>query len=309
MKNEVIFEEITGKVIASIEQGVTPWRQTWGFVEPPQNYFSGHQYRGINAFLIYLYQYPSPYFATFNQIQKAGGRVKKGSKAHRLYFSKSLWYDSKGNQYQEADFEFLPPHIRADLRRVYYIKFDLVFNMADTDGIQLKPFSKTWNENDSFEEIDYFFENLTDKPSIEVKLSDSAFYHKGKDLLNLPLIQQFFSSSDFYATAFHELIHATGHEKRLNRATLKEFQKFGDESYSKEELIAELGACFLCNAFGIDNVDVSQNSASYLGGWLKVLKAEPKLLWEAAAEAQKAFDFLSKQVPHIQLTPQINVQP
>ncbi|WP_428663501.1 ArdC family protein [Runella sp.] len=297
MKNEVVFEEITGKVIASIEAGVAPWRQTWGFVEPPQNYFSGHQYRGINAFLIFFKQYPTPYFATFNQITKNGGKVKKGSKAHRLYFSKNLWYDSKGNEYHEADFENMPPHVRNDLRRIYYIKFDMVFNMADTEGIELKPFSTAWNENDSYAEVDYFFENLKDKPTIDVKLSDYAYYSKTKDLLNMPLIQQFETSNNFYAVAFHELIHSTGHPKRLNRPTLAEQHQFGDENYSKEELVAELGACFLCNAFGIANVDITGISAAYLKSWLKVLKAEPKLLWEAAAEAQKAFDFLIKQVP------------
>lgn len=299
MKNDVILEEITGKVIAQIEQGVAPWRKTWGFMEPPQNFFSGHKYRGINAFLIYFKQYPTPYFATFNQVVKAGGKIKKGCKAHKLYFSKSLWYDSKGKKYEESDFEFMPPAIRADLKRIYYIKFDFVFNMADVEGIELKPMATTWNENDCYFEIDYFFENLKDKPDIQVKLSDYAYYHSGKDLLNMPLLNQFENASFFYATAFHELVHSTGHTKRLNRPTLTEISSFGDEIYSKEELIAELGSCFLCNAFGINNIELSNNSAAYLAGWLKALKADPKLLWDAAAEAQKAFDFLTKQIPSL----------
>ncbi|MCA0231600.1 MAG: ssDNA-binding domain-containing protein [Bacteroidetes bacterium] len=295
MKNEVVFEEITRTVIAQIEKGVAPWRMNWGFVEPPQNYFSGHKYRGINAFLIFLKQYPTPFFATFNQIIKNGGKVKKGSKAHRLYFSKSLWYDSNGNQYEETDLEYLPPQTLASIRRVYYIKYDMVFNMSDVEGIELRPFSTVWNENDSFLEIDNFINVLTDKPQIQVKLSNNAYYDKVNDLVNMPLIHQFYNSADFYATAFHELVHSSGHAKRLNRATLRDFQEFGDANYSKEELIAELGACFMCNHFGIDNVDVQQNAAAYLQGWLKTLKAEPRMLWEAAADAQRAFDFFIKQ--------------
>lgn len=301
MKNTIIFEEITGRVIAQIEKGVAPWRKTWGFAEAPQNHFTKHKYRGINAFLIYIYNYPTPYFATFNQVAKAGGKVKKGSKAHRLYFTKNLWYDSTGNQYNESDFEFMPADLQHDLRRVYYVKYDYVFNMADVEGIEFKPFATTWNENDSIVECDYFFQNLQDAPKFQFVLSDSAFYRKNDDVLNMPLIQQFHTSADFYATTFHELVHSTGHTSRLNRATLNDCHRFGDENYSKEELIAELGACFFCNYFGIKNVDVVQNSNSYLGGWLKKLKAEPNLLWEAAAEAQKAFDFLVKQVPYLNL--------
>ncbi|MFD0878355.1 zincin-like metallopeptidase domain-containing protein, partial [Massilia pinisoli] len=157
--------------------------------------------------------------------------------------------------------------------------------------------AKIWEKNESIQECEFFLNSLNNKPNLKVKLSDTASYNKAKDLITMPKIQQFLSSEDYYATLFHELVHGTGHTSRLKRPTLMEVEKFGDKNYSKEELVAEIGSSFLCNFFGINTPVLDENQEAYVKGWLKALKEDVKLIFEAATEAQKAFNFLIGQEP------------
>lgn len=110
----------------------------------------------------------------------------------------------------------------------------------------------------------------------------------------MPDPQHFCSREAYYSTLFHELTHSTGHEDRLKRSTLMDLCKFGDTNYSKEELVAEMGATFLCAICGIENSTID-NSAAYLRGWLAALRHDKKLLITAAAQAQRAADFISNR--------------
>jgi len=121
---------------------------------------------------------------------------------------------------------------------------------------------------------------------------DSAYYMPRLDRVCMPDLSSFTGSEEYYSTLFHELVHATGHESRLNRPTLKDALKYGDTNYSKEELTAEIGTAFLCNHLGISTPSVHDNQAAYIAGWLSVLKKEKSFVWEASTDAQAAYSYL-----------------
>jgi antirestriction protein ArdC len=118
-----------------------------------------------------------------------------------------------------------------------------------------------------------------------------AFYSPANDTIGMPERARFDSEDGYHATLFHELVHSTGHEKRLNRASITERNGFGSNPYCKEELIAELGSAFLCGHAGIVDRTID-GSAAYVEGWLKQLKQDKTLIVSAAAQAQKAADFI-----------------
>ena len=138
-----------------------------------------------------------------------------------------------------------------------------------------------------------------DKPTIQHG-SNRACYSKSLDLVQMPDRVSFESAEEYYSTLFHELTHSTGHPRRLNRSTLATFERFGDEKYSAEELVAEMGAAFLCGLTGIENKTI-RNSAAYLHSWLGMLKQDSRLVLIAAGQAQKAADMiLNQQAPPAQ---------
>jgi antirestriction protein ArdC len=122
-------------------------------------------------------------------------------------------------------------------------------------------------------------------------MGNRAMYNPRSDTVTLPMQTAFQSPDEYYSTAFHELTHSTMHEDRLNRKVTGQVHTFGDEEYSKEELVAEMGAAFLCGFAGIENTTI-ENSAAYIQGWLKSLKNDKTLLISAASLAQKASDYI-----------------
>jgi len=131
---------------------------------------------------------------------------------------------------------------------------------------------------------------MPNPPAIE-HTEASAYYQPSKDTVNVPPIHLFKSAAAYYSTFFHELTHSTGHESRLNRKSVSELSLYGSHDYSKEELIAEIGSCFLCNHAGIEQATF-ENSAAYISGWTKKLQDDQKLVVHAAASAHKAVDFI-----------------
>src|SRR5258706_5305718 len=123
---------------------------------------------------------------------------------------------------------------------------------------------------------------------------NEAFYHAEQDFINMPKMKSFKAKELYYSTLFHELVHSTGHEKRLNRPSIIEMAEFGSEKYSIEELIAELGASYLCSLSGILDTSI-QNSSAYINGWLSKIKNDKRLIVQAAGRAQRAVDFIINQ--------------
>jgi antirestriction protein ArdC len=119
-----------------------------------------------------------------------------------------------------------------------------------------------------------------------------AFYRPSEDAIHLPLMEQFSKQAEYYSVAFHESVHSTGHKSRLNRFEDEKSAAFGSEVYSKEELVAELGAATLVNFLGLETEKSFRNSAAYIQNWLKVLKDDPKFIVSASARAEKAVDMI-----------------
>lgn len=291
--NRDLYQEVTDKIVSALESGTVPWHKPWGFGIPAQNHFSGHVYRGVNAMLFSFADLPTPYFATFDQISKAGGKVKKGAKSYTVYFSDLLIYKDK-KRISEQEYRKLPKGEKENCKVVKVQKPWPVFNMGDTEGVPVKPnVMRETDANNRLYECDSFLECIPKKPEIEEKFEFSAYYNPATDKIVMPLIDLFNEVEGYYATLFHELAHATGHPSRLNRDTLSNYSYFGSENYSKEELTAEICACFVCNRLGIDTYKITENAHAYIAGWLKELKNDKRLFWEACTAAQKAFEFLT----------------
>nr|WP_298935701.1 zincin-like metallopeptidase domain-containing protein [uncultured Dyadobacter sp.] len=284
-KNDV-YEVITNRIIQMIEEGVNPWKKTWENVDSdfsgPVNFISGRPYTGINFFVLSCSPYSFPYFMTMKQVNEKGGRVKAGEKATPVVFAKSF---EKKSTKETADGE------KVITQKGFCYKLHWVFNIEQTNLPLPEIKEGIENENLIIEQCENVIVAYKNAPAI-THVSNSAYYSPSIDTVNMPKMHQFINSSAYYATLFHELIHSTGSAKRLGRDGVVDFDKFGSERYSNEELIAELGAAFL-NAFtGITNPNLEENTAAYLTGWLKPLKNDKKFVFKAAAAAQKAVNYM-----------------
>jgi len=172
------------------------------------------------------------------------------------------------------------------------VRYYTVFNVDQCEGLRIAPAptSEPTRTIDPIAECEYIVASWGGKPDINHS-GNRASYSKAIDQVRMPNRNSFESAEHYYGTLFHELTHSTGHPKRLNRQTLTEFEFFGDDNYSREELVAEMGAAFLCGFTGIEN-RIIDNSASYLASWLKVLKEDHRMLLVAASQAQKAADMI-----------------
>jgi antirestriction protein ArdC len=165
-----------------------------------------------------------------------------------------------------------------------------VFNLSQTEGINLTASAlQEARTNNRIEDCEKIVAGMPNRPAFEQ--SDKAWYAPGRDVVGMPSIGLFRSSEEYYSTFFHELAHSTGHASRIGRDGFESVQSFGSESYSREELVAEMGAAMLCGVTGIENRTI-ENSAAYLRTWIERLKSDSRLIVTAASAAQKAADYI-----------------
>ena len=272
-----VYEIVTSKIIAELEKGEIPWRKPW-HTESPRNLARGKPYRGINVFLLGMQGYASPYWVTFNQAKERGGHVRKGEHGTQIIFWK--WPEhAKANDEDTASEE--------DTRRYApFLRYYTVFNSDQCEGIAVPASKAIVNPIETAEAI---AAGMPNQPKREQ--SAKAAYAPSSDTVYMPARQSFDSSEAYYSTLFHELTHSTGHASRLARQNVMEISYFGSEDYSREELVAEMGAAMLCAVSGIEARTVS-NSAAYIQNWLRVLKGDSRMLVTAASQAQKAADYI-----------------
>ena len=274
-----VYEVITSRILEQLESGVVPWRRPWEQVES-RNVATGKKYRGINAITL-----PGGLFATFKQVKALGGNVKKGVHGFPVVFF-SFPGGKKGEEESEKE------ESEKEGRTAPIIRYYRVFRLEDCVGIDQSKFTdEEKNKSHSIEEAETIVVNMQNRPTIIEKSSGEAYYCPSTDTVQIPDRNQFSRIEEFYSTLFHELAHSTGHADRLCRKTLTAAAAFGSAEYGKEELVAEFGASFLCGAARIDNTTVG-NSASYIAGWKKVIKADSKLVLQAAGMGQKAADYI-----------------
>jgi len=278
-----INQMVTDKICELLEHGVIPWRRPWTGCFPT-NYDSGKEYQGINTLMLggaaLAEGYKSPYWLTYNQAKKHGGYVKAGERSSIIVWKESGYYKSKG----EDGTETLKPY--------FYMKYFRVFNLEQCQGVPEKT-PNTWNtdiDQDVVRRCEAVIRNMPTPPRLAI--GQEAAYHPRTDILEIPAIEYFKSTEAYYSTKYHELIHSTGAAHRLNRPGVVDGARFGSHKYSFEELTAEMGSAYLCARAGIDCHEITENSAAYVGSWLRVLKADKTALLRAAGKSSAAVDYI-----------------
>lgn len=273
-----VYEIVSAKIIEQLESGVAPWRKPWK-TELPCNLISGKPYRGINPFLLMPAGFGSRYWLTYAQAVKLGGHVRKGERSSLVTFWKvgeeKIIRDANGNERTS---------------RPFLLRYYNVFNVEQTEGIADKlGLGNASPRIANLEQCDAIVAGMPNKPAITQ--DGRAWYRPSTDTVGIPSRTAFDSPEVYYATLFHELAHSTGHSSRIGREGIETLNTFGSESYSKEELVAEMGSAMLCGVTGIDPSTIA-NSAAYLKSWIDALRGDSKLIISAASQAQKACDFI-----------------
>jgi antirestriction protein ArdC len=292
MKNgfKKINEMITQRMIDRInETGTLPWKKPWASVSMlPRNLISKKPYRGVNVFMLHMLGFASPYFLSFKQVTELGGKVRKGEKSCFVVF----W------RFVDAEEQDKP-----DAKSYCMLRYYRVFNAEQCEGL---PTSKVpvievpKRKHTPLEIAEELVRSMPNPPSIKHGCRNAS-YSPSLDLVKMPDPETFHSGESYYAALFHELSHGTGHTNRLARKAIMEPNGFGTDSYSLEELVAELGSSFLCGHCEI-LPKVEANTAAYLKGWLKRLKAEPSMLITAGGQAQKVYDYVVGDAAEQELT-------
>lgn len=277
--NADIAKQVTAQIIAQLEAGTVPWVKPWRadakFSGQPYNAASNRCYRGINVALLCAPQYEHSAWLTFKQAKDAGANVRKGEKGSLIVFYKPFKVTDRNAQPDENG-------DRAT-RTIPLLRTFHVFNIAQVENLPAKflPQPDTRTEPERHAAADALLAQATIRHG-----GDRAFYSPGPDFIQLPKAPDFRSVADYYATALHELTHWTGHKSRCNR----DFSgRFGNEQYAREELVAEMGAAFLCANVGIAG---KLQHAEYIANWLQVLRGDHNAVLNAASLAQKAADFV-----------------
>ncbi len=222
----------------------------------------------------------SPYFLTYKQAQERGGNVRKGEHGYPIVYWKMFTVPKQKQKDNDSDIEE---------KAIPFMRYYTVFNVEQCDGVEYPQPEKriTFNPISKCEKV---VAEMPNPPLISHTEHDS-FYRPSEDRVNLPSPESFESVEKYYCVLYHELTHSTGHAKRLDRKGVTEQIVFGSKTYSKEELIGEMGAAFLCGYSGIENVTID-NSAAYIQSWLGKLENDKPLVISAAAQAQKAVDYI-----------------
>lgn len=290
-----LYQKYTDLIIDRLEQGIIPWQQPWSEFGQPCNYLSKKHYRGINLWILVSFNHQIPYYLTFKQAQALGGKVKKGAKAIPICYWNFAFRDKKtGKVIPESQIGLYDLKL---VTRSGFLKEYKVFPTEAIEGIDWE--IPELNINAEFTGIpacEKVLEEMVSSPNLIHKDPD-AYYYPPTDTVNLPDKKLFSSPEGYYATLFHELVHATGNAKRLNREGVTEPTKFGSTAYSKEELIAEMGAGYLNNHTGIIKEKLLDNSVAYLQYWIQILKNDKSILLEAASQAQKSVDYILMECP------------
>lgn len=280
MSNKV-YEIITNTVIEKLEQGNIPWHKPWSGGAFPKNLISKKEYRGINVFLLAAQGYASPYWLSFKQVKQVGGKVRKGEKSTIVVFWKPVEVTETDKETGEKKKKTIP-----------FLRYYRVFNTEQCEGIDPKkvPTIEVNSDFQPIEACEKTVAEMQDKPNIRHE-ENRAYYSPLQDFVNMPKKEYFKKEEFYYSVLFHELGHSTGHESRLARKANDGWGFFGSESYSKEELVAEMTAAFLCGIHQIE-METIDNSAAYIKSWLSKLQDDPKMVVLAAAQAQKASDYI-----------------
>jgi len=284
--NADVMKKITDRVIEALKGGRIAWQKPWVNKVLPMNYISKKAYKGINLWLTFFAPYESPYWLTYKQAKGLGGQVRKGEKGTQITF----WKIIKKPILNDDGTPKLNRLGNPVVQKIFLLKDFTVFNAEQIDGIEFTDPNEIVEGAESVKTADELVDLYTDKPKISHTNEPKAYYAYGMmgEFINMPKMDTFKSTEGYYSTLFHELTHSTGHTSRLDRESLMTRTK---DNYSKEELVAEMGACLMMAKAGLA-IEPSDNSKAYLQGWISKLENDHSLIFKAARDAQKACDYM-----------------
>ena len=276
------YEEITNKIIEQLKNGCVPWEQPWFGIRGARSYNTNKAYSFLNQMIL---GGESGHFVTWHQVNLLGGHLRKGSKGRRVFF----W-----NTFDKAEENGLGEKI---IRKIPYLKTYTVFNTNDCEGLPQRwiPQDFIAKNNKPIESAEKIAKDYLEREKIELKHNNvnESFYSVKYDFINLPPLERFQSSEDYYSTLLHEMTHSTGHRTRLQRFKPNDTSSpFGSPDYSREELVAEMGSSFLLKQVGIESARSLEQNAAYISNWINALKNDFSLIAVAASKAEKAVEYI-----------------
>jgi antirestriction protein ArdC len=286
-----VYTRVTDRIISDLEKGVRTWMKPWsaehaaGRITRPLRH-NGTPYKGMNVLLLWgeavTQGYAAPIWMTYKQAQELNGQVRKGEHGALVVYANTVTKTETNAEGQDVE------------REIPFMKGYIVFNVEQVEGLPAQYYAQPVNPlplSERIEGVDAFMNNT----GVTIRHGgNSAYYSPDRDAIQMPPFEAFRDKESYYATALHELTHSTKAGHRLNRDFGRKL--FGDEGYAREELVAELGAAFLCADLGI-TPEIREDHAAYLGHWLNILKEDKRAIFSAAAHAQRAADFLHALQP------------
>ena len=272
-----VYALVTNKIIEQLSVGTIPWQKPWTDAGVPRNLISGKPYNGINALLLGMEGYEDNRFLTFDQVNRVGGKVRRGAKGHSVVF----WKEPEKKEETEAE-------VTTEKKKGGSLWYRTVFNISQCDKLPDRYLSQNRQPED-IPSCESIIQQMPNCPRIQHK-EPKAYYQVVEDFINMPKRKAFKTDSGYYSTLFHELVHSTGHDSRVAREGVVEMSEFGDEMYSKEELVAEIGTCYLLAYANVTGE--FKNSTAYIQGWLSKLQNDKLMIFKAASEAQKAVNYI-----------------
>ena len=283
-----IYQRITDTIVTQLEQGVRPWIKPWnaehaaGRITRPLR-ACGQPYQGINVLALWASAtaqgFSAPIWMTYKQAQELGGQVRKGEKGSPVVYASTLSRtETDESTGEESE------------RQIPYMKGYTVFNAEQVEGLPAHFYALAEAVSSTVERIARAETFFARTGAVIRHGGDQASYNVGTDIVRMPPIEAFRDTESYYATLAHEMTHWTRHPSRLSRDLGR--KRWGDEGYAMEELVAELGAAFVCADLELAG-EPRDEQAAYIASWLKVLKDDPRAIFAAAAHAQRAADHLS----------------
>lgn len=270
-----VYEMVTERIIAELEQGYIPWEKPWsGRRSGAYNFVSKKSYSLMNQMML---KHRGAY-GTFKQWTEKGGKIRKGEKSEIVVFWKFQIVEEENEDGEKEE------------KKIPMLRYYNVFHISQVDGVELK--EEELPEVEPSESAEKIKRDYVEREHIKILeyAINEAFYSPTGDFIQVPERNQYKDVNEFYSTLFHEMTHSTGHKNRLNR--LEKDAHFGNEVYSKEELVAELGSASLMNMLGLETKKTFRNSAAYIQSWIQVFKNDPRFIVSAAGKAEKAVKFI-----------------
>lgn len=284
-----VYQTVTDRIIAELESGAIPWNKPWtGLKSGAISRATGKPYSLLNQLLLGK---PGEYM-TFKHCKDLGGRIKKGAKAKYVV----LWRPFSKEKKDKDGSIIVGDDGLPEIENLAMLRMIPVFHIDDCEDVEPLSIPEETTTATPIESAQRVLDGYVSRSGVKIRHSkqDEAYYSPGRDLISLPLMEQFRDAVSYYETAFHESVHSTGHHSRLNRINPNEPDScFGSEKYAKEELVAELGACMLLHDVGIATDSSTRNNAAYIQSWISRLRNDKRLIVSAASRAEKAVKLIA----------------